>query len=101
MLAAHGPGLARMSFVKMSGSRARVKVACRTRTAIGAGGFRTERKEIIYTSMFKRVLPFRNFQYIILTSVCDHGYVSDWASAMKSLLSEKIFWGGEPETSET
>ena len=50
--------------------------------------------------MFKRVLPFRNFQYIILTSVCDHVYVSDWASAMKSLLSEKIFWG-EPEMSET
>ena len=70
VLAAHGPGLARMSFVKMSGSRARVKVACRTRTAVGAGGFRTERKAIIYTSMFKRVLPFRNFQYIILTSVC-------------------------------
>ena len=44
--------------------------------------------------MFKRVLPVRTFQYIILTSVCDHGYVSDWASAMKSLLSEKIFWGG-------
>ena len=30
----------------------------------------------------------------MLTAVCDHGYVSDWASAMKSLPSEKIFWGG-------
>lgn len=36
--------------------------------------------------------PLPEFLYM-LTAVCDHGYVSDWASAMKSLPSEKIFWG--------